>query len=136
MIIAKSIDHTLHITLSLADFQYRFGNMDAVLRHTQDATIHDMRHWSIWMQFYVVPRTLYTLQIFWEGRRCPRIDGQEDKSPALFHHGLRRRLLMMLRDPYTRGVTFSVSPNMGVVTGYCIFSWNGLVNFQPEDGLR
>ena len=64
------------------------------------------------------------------------MDDQEDKSPALFHHGLRRRLLRMLWDPHTWGVTFSVSPNMGVVTGYCIFPWNGLVNFQPEDILK
>ena len=33
--------------------------MDVVLRHTQEVTIHDMTLLTIWMQFYVIPRTLY-----------------------------------------------------------------------------
>ena len=64
------------------------------------------------------------------------MDGQEDKSPALFHHGLWRRLLRMLRDFHTQGVTFSVCPNMGVVTGYLHLPCSSSVHFRPEDDLK
>ena len=49
------------------------------------------------------------------------MDGQGNESSALFHHGLRRRLLMMLRDTHFRGVTVFVILNKRIVTGYCIF---------------
>ena len=62
--------------------------------------------------------------------------GQEDKGPVFFHHGLRRRLLTMLREAYSQDVTFSVSPNMGVVTGFLHLPWSSSVHFRPEDDLK
>ena len=61
------------------------------------------------------------------------MDGQGNEGSALFHHGLRRRLLMMLWDTHFRGVTVFVILNKRIVTGYLHLPWSGLVNFQPED---
>ena len=73
---------------------------------------------------------------FQERWKCPLMGGQEDKGLALFHHGLRRRLLRILRDAHSQDVTFFVILNKRIVTGYLHLPWSGLVYFQPEDVLK
>ena len=61
---------------------------------------------------------------------------QEDKSPALFHNGLRRRLLRMLRDAHSRGVMFCVFLNKRMVTGFLHLPLERLGSFPAGRCLK